>query len=235
MRTAIKLRHLADAISNNWEQLATIGAGVKRSLAEAGAYMNAHGDDANRREFEAIQTNMGSEIAGLENMLAQAAEKLKSNTIDASLNWSTVQTHLDQVAQQFDRLRSLPATGFKKGAASDWKDIWDVVGSNLDVVRGVCSSAYLKAHMLAELSTVERDELTASIVKHIPMNYSITEADKYAAEYLQAMEQIKADSSAKSNLWDRFLNVLAGVVPFEESPAERVMMQRWLDGEKGAL
>lgn len=52
---------------------------------------------------------------------------------------------------------------------------------------------------------------------------------------MQAMEQIKADSSAKSNLWDRFLNVLAGVVPFEESPVERVMMQRWIDGEKGAL
>ncbi|MBK9194867.1 MAG: hypothetical protein IPO17_07710 [Flavobacteriales bacterium] len=49
------------------------------------------------------------------------------------------------------------------------------------------------------------------------------------------MDQIKEDSAKKSNLWDRFLNILAGMVPFEESPAERVMMQRWIDGEKGAL
>jgi len=235
IRAAIKLRHLAEALSNNWEQLATIGNGVKRSISEAGAYMKANGDEANQNQFDAIEKNMAGEIAGIEGMLTQAAEQLKSNSIDAPLNWSTVQVHLDHVAQQFEMLKALPATGFKKGTAADWKDIWHVVGSNLEAVRGICASAYIKARMLADLSTEEIDELTATIVKHIPMNYSISEADKYAADHMQAMEQIKADSSAKSNLWDRFLNVLAGVVPFEESPAERVMMQRWIDGERGEL
>jgi hypothetical protein len=31
------------------------------------------------------------------------------------------------------------------------------------------------------------------------------------------------------------LNVIAGAIPFEQSPAERVMMQRWVNGEKGEL
>jgi hypothetical protein len=235
LRTAIKLRHLAEALSNNWEQLAAIGTGVKRSLAEAGTYMQANGDEANRKQFDAIEKNMAGEISGLENTLTQAAIKLKSNTIDASLNWSTVQSHLEQVGQLFEKLQALSATGFTKGTASDWKDIWNVVGSNLEAVRGICTSAYLKARMLADLSNTEMDELTATIVKHIPKSYSITEADKYAAEYIQAMADIKAESSAKSNVWDRFLNILAGVVPFEQSPAERVMMQRWIDGERGEL
>jgi predicted GTPase len=235
LRTAIKLRHLADALSDNWEQLSTIGSRVKRSLAEASAYMKANGDEANQKQYEAIEKIMAGEISGLENMLTQAGEKLKSNSIDASLNWSAVQTHLDRVAQQFEKLQALPATGFTKGTAVDWKDIWNVVGSNLDAVRGICTSAYLKARMLADLSTIEMDELSATIVKHIPKSYSITEADKYATEYMQAMAQIKAESSAKTNLWDRFLNILAGVVPFEQNPAERVMMQRWIDGERGEL
>jgi hypothetical protein len=49
------------------------------------------------------------------------------------------------------------------------------------------------------------------------------------------MDQIKEDASKKANLWDRVLNIIAGAIPFEESPAERVMMQRWINGEKGAL
>jgi predicted RND superfamily exporter protein len=88
---------------------------------------------------------------------------------------------------------------------------------------------------LAAIGTGVKRSLAATIVKHIPKSYSITEADKYAAEYIQAMADIKAESSAKSNLWDRFLNILAGVVPFEQSPVERVMMQRWIDGERGEL
>ena len=49
------------------------------------------------------------------------------------------------------------------------------------------------------------------------------------------MKAIEEDANKKDNLWDRLLNLLAGVMPFKESPEERVMMQRWLEGEKGDL
>jgi hypothetical protein len=89
--------------------------------------------------------------------------------------------------------------------------------------------------MIADLSSEEADELTRTIIQHIPRSFSLAEADRYEQDYLAAMDQIKEDAAKKSNLWDRFLNILAGLVPFEESPAERVMMQRWLNGEKGEL
>ena len=47
-------------------------------------------------------------------------------------------------------------------------------------------------------------------------------------EYVQAVKEIEEESSAKDNLWDRFLNVLAGNIPFNQTPEERVMMRRWL-------
>lgn len=48
-------------------------------------------------------------------------------------------------------------------------------------------------------------------------------------------KKMEEEANKKDNLWDRFLNVLAGGMPFKQSPAERVMMRRWLEGEKGEL
>ena len=74
-----------------------------------------------------------------------------------------------------------------------------------------------------------------NILKNIPRSFSLLEADKYEKDYLAAMETIEADANKNDNLWDRLLNLLAGAMPFKESPEERVMMQRWLEGEKGDL
>jgi hypothetical protein len=43
------------------------------------------------------------------------------------------------------------------------------------------------------------------------------------------------EANKKDNLWDRFLNLLAGNLPFKQTPQERVMMMRWVNGEKGEL
>jgi hypothetical protein len=43
------------------------------------------------------------------------------------------------------------------------------------------------------------------------------------------------EANKKDNLWDRFLNLLAGNLSFKQTPQERVMMMRWVNGEKGEL
>lgn len=235
-RTAVKLRHLVEAINTNWEQLGGISKNVRKSLADASAFMAANGNTANVERYKRSLAVINKDLKGVEELLSTAASAVKEGkAIDASFNWTTLQAHLDSAEEQFRTLKDLPAEGFSQNSAKDWKDMWKVVGSNLDIVRGIGGSAYLKARMITDLSKEEMDDLTKAIVKHIPESFSLVEADKYAAEYLQAMEQIKEEASKKADLWDRFLNILAGMVPFEQSPAERVMMQRWINGEKGEL
>jgi hypothetical protein len=48
-------------------------------------------------------------------------------------------------------------------------------------------------------------------------------------------EYIEAPSSRIVNLRGLFLNMPAGAVFFEQNPAERVTMQRWIDGGNGDL
>jgi hypothetical protein len=52
---------------------------------------------------------------------------------------------------------------------------------------------------------------------------------------MTALAQMEEEANKKDNLWDRFLNLLAGNIPFKQTPQERVMMMRWVNGEKGEL
>jgi hypothetical protein len=236
LRAAIKLRHLVEAIHTDWAQLATVGQTVRKQLAQATELMKAHGDDERRARFDGLAAEIQQEAAAVEAMLSKADKALKQDLpIDPATDWGTMQGHLHAVEAKFRQMQELCADASDPTNAGDWKALWTVVLANLAVIHGICTSAYLKARMIAELSGAEADALTQTIIKHIPRSFSLAEADRYEQDYLAAMDQIKEDAGKNANLWDRFLNILAGMVPFDESPAERVMMQRWIEGEKGDL
>lgn len=75
--------------------------------------------------------------------------------------------------------------------------------------------------------------MTQTILDHIPRDFSFEEADKYENDYLSAVEDIKAEFRLEKNLWDKWLDLLAGQA--HQSAAERVMMTRWLEGERRDL
>ena len=49
----------------------------------------------------------------------------------------------------------------------------------------------------------------------------------------RALVNFKKEFKEEKNLWDRFLDILAGGT--HQSPSERVMLERWIEGEKGDL
>jgi hypothetical protein len=158
-----------------------------------------------------------------------------SKTIDIKESFSHFNTRLAETKTVFDTIAAYPSTQFKGIEGKEWSEIWSVIKSNLYIIQGVAESAFIKSLMIVNFSKAEVDVLTNEIVKHIPQSFNLIEADKYKKEYLQAVKEIALESNAKNNLWDRFLNILAGNIPFTQTPEERVMMRRWLDGEKGDL
>lgn len=90
--------------------------------------------------------------------------------------------------------------------------------------------------MLQFIEQYTPDELNAIsqiIVDHIPLDFTYDEALEYQKEYYKALENFKKEFKEEKNLWDKFLDILAGGA--NQSPSERVMMERWLDGEKDDL
>ena len=79
----------------------------------------------------------------------------------------------------------------------------------------------------------ELDAITQIIVDHIPLDFTYNEAIEYQKEYYKALANFRTEFIEEKNLWDKFLDILAG--GSHQSPSERVMMERWLEGEKDDL
>ena len=62
------------------------------------------------------------------------------------------------------------------------------------------------------------------------MNFTYAEAVHYQNDYYKALVNFKNEFKKEKNLWDKFLDILAGGT--HQSPSERVMMERWVDGEE---
>ena len=84
-----------------------------------------------------------------------------------------------------------------------------------------------------EYTSLEIDEIANNILAHLPADYSLEEIKEYKKDYLIALDDVKKEFSQKKNLWDNFLDILAGDT--HQSASERVMLSRWIDGEKGNL
>lgn len=236
LRSLIKLRHLKKASQNNWEMLRNSQMMVDGIVSEAKQFMENYGSTTGKSQFilesNSLSTNIGEVQKSLDDFYLFITG---TSTIDLENSFQKFTDTLDSTTLLFDTISSYPTTHFERDVSTEWKEIWSLIQSNMSIVRGVGESAYIKSLMIVNFNNSEVDTLTSEIAKHIPESFNLLEADKYKQEYVQAVKEIEQESNAKENLWDRFLNVLAGAVPLKQTPEERVMMRRWLDGEKGEL
>ncbi len=234
LRAAIKFRHLSDAIRSDRVMIDQARERMAGKLKQAEELAALHGDAAFRAAFDAQLQLLRLPQQQVMDLLKNAADLLMDGA-SPEVNWPLMQEQLQLVSTHFRDMASLPLGAADSAEQGDWHTLWQVMAADLEAIRGICTAAYFKAHLLAELGAAKADELTATILKYIPHKYSIAEAERYERDYLEAMQAIKEEAGKQANLWDRVLNVIAGAIPFEQSPAERVMMQRWVNGEKGEL
>lgn len=236
LHTIIKLRHLKNASQHNWEMLQNTQKMVNSIIEDANIIMVNYGDNSAKEKFVSDLKLLTNNIDRIQAHLTSFHKFINGNrTIDIKESYRDFSEILEETKIIFDTISSYPNYIFTGIGGTEWKEIWSVVKSNIYIIQGVAESAYVKSLMIENFNKLEVDTLTSEIVKHIPQSFNLIEADRYKEEYIQAVKDIERESNAKDNLWDRFLNVLAGNMPFKQTPEERVMMTRWLEGERGEL
>lgn len=235
----IKLRHLSTAVRNNWDMLGKIKSAAENLLTDAQAIMLEMGSSSGKTQFELDFQTLNESVTAVQNQLdifAAYINGISAPTQDIQKAWTAFNDTLDAAAKKFTQVQKYPKKHFiSNDAHSTWGEIWIVIQSNLSAVQGIGEAAFVKVNMMQAFSENETEQLLKSIAQNIPDTFNLLDAKKYRSEYLQAVKEIEEESNKNDNLWDRFLNFLAGNIPFKQSPEERVMMRRWLDGERGNL
>lgn len=229
-----KIRNLATAVSGNWSIMKSARATLTSDINSASLLINTYGNTDTIQNWKTMLEVYESELSSLKGIMSVTIALIKSKEgTHISDQWELHRPHVKKIETLYETLERTGKAALPENKMDDWGTLWGRILGTHDSIKSEAEAAGVLLQLIQSNSPEEVDELTDTILKYIPMNYTTKEAHQYTDEYMKAYEVIKKEASQKKNLWDRFLDILAGGV--EQNPAQRVMMQRWLDGEKGDL
>jgi hypothetical protein len=236
LETLIKLRHLSECLNANWESLNSAKSKVIQLLDEANNIIKMFGTKIGKSKYQEDENSIKLLRDKIESQLAYFKITIESQSSnDSSEMYKDFLSNTESISSLFAKIGKYPDDHFSGINSADWFGIWAIIQSNIYIVQGIGHSAFVQLQMFEKFNKEELDDLTKEIIKYIPKSYHIEDAIQYKQEYMTALAQMEEEANKKDNLWDRFLNLLAGNVPFKQTPQERVMMMRWVNGEKGEL
>jgi hypothetical protein len=172
-------------------------------------------------------------VAAVNKVLTEVKEKvIQQDRSDSSLLWQMFDTQMKRLLASYATIEALGAEILPETAKTDWAaNLCQFQEKILPLITSYGAACRVELRIIERYTPEELNEVTQIILEHIPENFTFAQADQYEKEYLAALGNFRKEFSQKKNLWDKFLDVLAG--GDHQSPSEHVMMQRWLDGEKG--
>lgn len=226
------IRHLAFGISNKWSVMKTTGKKLEKELTQLSTLVNQFGNVDTNQQWESEKNKYQYNLNELKRILSFSIDKIQQKTADGLTDtWNSYIEFSDGITQNLAIMKSIGKAVLPENEVELWEERWSSIENAHQQIKNEAAACSLQLQLIENSQPGEIDELTDTILKHIPLKYSVEEAEEYHQEYMEAYEAIKKEASQKKSLWDRFLDVLAGGA--QQTPAQRVMMQRWVNGEKG--
>lgn len=236
LEVLIKIRNLSKGLHSKWQLLDDAKLMTENMLKEAQTVIKLHGSEVGKDSFNQDLSKLKEQISKVDELLQKFKTYIDHPTSDnTEASFAKFEKVIDETFTIFNKISNYPVNYFTDISHVDWANIWSIIQSNIYAVQGIAQSSNIQLQMLKKFSNEEVDELTKTIFKFIPASFYMSSAIAYKNDYEQALNQMEEEANKKDNLWDRFLNFLAGNIPFKQSPQERVMMMRWIEGERGEL
>jgi hypothetical protein len=235
LRALLSIRNFNSALEKHYSQMLEIEGKLEEFHKSALAIIEAHSSTKSQEKWKNGLKEMNSSLKGINEVLNSAKEKVKNHDRSDSLElWKQFKLHLNNLKEGNKNLEDLGFEILPESEHIHWKkDVCNFEDTILPLIVSHAKACKTELQMMEKYTPKEIHNITQIILNHIPENFNFEEADKYEKEYMQAFGDFKNEFSQKKNLWDKFLDVVAGGT--HQTPSERVMMKRWLEGEKGDL
>ncbi|WP_123966691.1 hypothetical protein [Chryseobacterium phosphatilyticum] len=224
------LRKLSLDIKTTNKEIQSNDTEIRQKIEDCGKQIAATNDSMVINLWIREKAKLIENSNALLKILEKIEEKFKEKEASGLIGiWETHEEYKNLVLDNFVVMERMGSTIFIDNNLEKWKGLWKDIRISLNKILSISETYHLKLKMMESLEPDEIDSLTEDILNHIPWNYSDEDAFKYEQDYLVAYNEIKESQSKKKNLWDKILNALAGGI--EETPAHRVQMRRWMEGD----
>lgn len=232
IEAVVSIRQYALSVSENWSSMKVLGAVLKEDMDKATEMVNMYGSNPTKQQWVSELIDFNASKSHLEEIMWFVISRIKEKSTEGlSARWNDYPGHVSKMEASYEKMKGLGQSSLPENKREEWNELWGRIVDSHQLIGREAKAIGIQLGLMEKCTPDEIDEMSDTILKHIPSGYSTEEAHKYTDEYMVAYEQLKKEASQKKNLWDRFLDVLAGGT--QQTPAQRVMMQRWVDGEKG--
>jgi hypothetical protein len=238
LRTLLTIKRFSAGLQEHGKQLEQI-ANDLTDFSEKSLILLGVGNEAgNSEKWKEVLDKINSR-AYIINMLLETANKKVAAKVrtDSTDLWQQIEEQIEMLEATCKEIEDMADIGpelLTNGELKNWKaHILNFKESILPLFVSHAMAYKVELQMIEKYTPEELSKVTQTIMNNIPDNFTFAEAEKYEREYLKAMDDLEKELGQEKNLWDTFLDILAGGT--HQTPAERVMLNRWVEGEKGDL
>jgi|GEM_PF-2520631 len=234
IQSVIAVRRIAANLRGRWNTLEQLSERATALLREADEEVERASTEGQYQEWLALERNVDRARSELHTMLRDVRDAVeRRKPAGTAARWGeTLATSRATIDDLLPRLRTL-GEALLGTTSARWQAVWDEMAGVTAHLSALSQGATTQLQMLERFAPDEVDALNDAILRHIPESFDEADAAQYERDYLRAMKELEAERTGDKNLWDRFLDLLAGGA--RQSVSERVMMRRWVDAEKGQL
>lgn len=235
LRALLSIRNFNKALESYYHQMIRLEKDLEHLNTNAISTIESNATVQDQTKWKIKLELLNTLVASINTLLNTAKGKVKNrDRSDSTLLWQQFDSELNKLKESYLELEKFGFEILPVEVHKHWqKDICNYEDVLMPMIISHAQACKTELKMIEKYTPKELNKITQLVLNQIPENFTFEEADKYEEDYLKAVQELKSEFRPKKNLWDKFLDVLAGGT--HQSPSERVMMKRWLEGEKQDL
>lgn len=235
IQALLSIRNFSQVLENDYVQLIALEKELDQMNRNALAVIETHAPAEMQENWKASLAEVNANVIGLNTVLHTAGERASKKVVaDSADLWEQFDFHMEALKNGYTQLKDSGVQILPETEHLQWNsELFNVETSSFPSVVAHADLCRLKLQMLEKYTPEELTSINKMILDHIPADFNFEQAYNYQKKYLEALVDFTKELQSEKNLWDKFLDVLAGGT--HQPPSEHVMMKKWLEGEKGEL
>lgn len=235
IQALLSIRNFSQVLEKDYVQLIRMEKELDEMNKHALAEIETHAPAELQESWNTILTEVNANVFGLNTVLHTAGESVsKKKQADSAMVWEQFNLHIEALKKGYTQLKDTGVQILPETEHLRWNnEVFNLEASAFPKVVAHAELCRLKLQMLDKYTPEELTSINQMILNHLPADFNFEEAYNYQKKYLEALVDFTKELQSEKNLWDKFLDLLAGGT--HQPPSEHVMMKKWLEGEKGDL
>jgi translation elongation factor EF-G len=234
LRALLSIKHFAATLEKDYAKLLEIETELDELNQRALVIIEANSSPEAADDWKLVIPEINKAVIGINAALTSAKEKTVNNEKEGYTEfWKQLSVQVTELKQNYKDATNKGLELLPEKIHPQWEKDFVTLASQVESLVKHVDTCRVLLQMIERYTPDELNAITQIIADKVPLDFTYEEAMEYQNDYYKALINFKKEFKQEKNLWDKFLDILAGGT--HQSPSERVMMERWLDGDKGDL